>query len=272
VIDFLGVRAVAGVEEAIPGGYRRSLVLPRGAGVVELCPRDDHVRTTLFLDDPRDREPAIDGCRRLLDLDSDPAAVFAHLSADPVIGALVRAVPGRRVPGHPEGGELAVRAVLGQQVSVAAATKLAGRLVAGYGRPLSRPVGAVTRLFPAAASIAAIDPARLGMPRARARTVTMIAGAVDRGELRLEPAADHAATFATLLALPGIGPWTAGYIAMRALHDPDAFTPGDAGLRQGLRRLGHDAGADSVGRLSEGWRPYRAYAIQYLWALAAAGR
>jgi AraC family transcriptional regulator of adaptative response / DNA-3-methyladenine glycosylase II len=269
LMAFLAARAVPGVEEVLPGGYRRSLSLPHGPGVVELVVHADHVAATLRLDDARDLDAAVSACRRLLDLDRDPVPVAEHLGRDRVIGGLVRAVPGRRVPGHPDGCELAVRAVLGQQISVKAATGLAARLVAEIGVPLAHPVGAVTHLFPGAAAIAGLDPAELPMPRMRGRTLVRVAGELACGRLRLAPVSDRAQTEARLLALPGIGPWTAGYIAMRVLGDPDAFTPGDAGLRHGLVRLGHSAGRDEVGRLAEQWRPYRAYAIAHLWAHAA---
>ena len=269
LMAFLTARAVPGVEEALPGGYRRSVSLPHAPGVVDVVPQADHVVATFWLHDPRDREAAIDGCRRLLDLDRDPAPIAAHLSGDSVIGGLVTAAPGRRVPGHPDGAELAVRAVLGQQVSVKAATRLAARLVADRGAPLPEPVGAVTHVFPRAEAIAELDPASLPMPRSRGRTLVGIAAELAHGRMMLDESADRAESTAALLALPGIGPWTAGYIAMRALRDPDAFTPGDAGVRHGLARLGCDPGAREEQRVSDAWRPYRAYAVQHLWALAA---
>jgi AraC family transcriptional regulator, regulatory protein of adaptative response / DNA-3-methyladenine glycosylase II len=265
---FLTARAVPGVEEVIPGGYRRSLTLPHAPGVLDVVPRADHVEVTFHLHDRRDLEAAVDAASRLMDVDRDPAPITAHLGADPVIGRLVAEAPGRRVPGHPDGSELAVRAILGQQVSVKAATKLAARLVGDLGEPLPTPVGAVTHLFPTAAAIAALDPESLPMPRSRGRTLVGIAGELASGRLVLSGAVDPAETATALLALPGIGPWTAGYIAMRALGDPDAFTPGDAGVRHGLARLGCDTGAQAEQRLSEAWRPHRAYAVQHLWALA----
>jgi AraC family transcriptional regulator, regulatory protein of adaptative response / DNA-3-methyladenine glycosylase II len=268
LLAFLGARAVPGVEEVTARGYRRSLALPHAPGVVELVPNGDHVTVTFALGDARDLDAAAEACRRLLDLDREPGPVAAHLGADPLLAPLVRTAPGRRVPGHPDGGELAVRAVLGQQVSVAAATKLAARLVADLGIPLAAPVGAVTHLFPPAEAIAAVDPASLPMPRGRARTVVRIGVELAAGRLVLQPSADATATVDALLALPGVGPWTAGYIAMRALRDPDAFIPGDAGVRRGLVALGVDPGPREVERVSARWRPYRAYAVQHLWAVA----
>jgi AraC family transcriptional regulator of adaptative response / DNA-3-methyladenine glycosylase II len=270
LMAFLTARAVPGVEEAIPGGYRRSLSLPHAPGVVDVVPGADHVEATLRLHDARDLDAAIDACHRLLDLERDPAPVAAHLGADPVIGELVTAVPGRRVPGHPDGCELAARAVLGQQVSVAAGTKLAGRLVTDVGTALPEAVGTVTHLFPSAQAIAGLDPDGLPMPRSRGRTLVGMAAELAGARLVLDDTVERERTVAALLSLPGIGPWTAGYIAMRALRDPDAFTPGDAGVRHGLVRLGHDPDRHTVERVSEPWRPYRAYAVQHLWALAAA--
>jgi AraC family transcriptional regulator of adaptative response / DNA-3-methyladenine glycosylase II len=267
-VSFLRRRVVPGIEEPITGGYRRSLALPHAPGVVDLVPRDGHVDATFVLEDDRDLDAAAAACRRLLDLDRDPAPIAAHLDADPVIGELVRAVPGRRVPGHSDGCELAVRAVLGQQVTVAAGTKLVARVVDELGTPLPHPVGRVTHLFPVAAAIARLEPDALPMPRSRGRTLVGMADELAAGRLVLNDSVDRVEAYAALLALPGIGPWTAGYIAMRALHDPDAFIPGDVGLRHGLVRLGFDPTPREAERVSEPWRPYRAYAIQHLWALA----
>ena len=267
-LSFLRRRVVPGIEELISGGYRRSLALPHAPGVIDLVPRDGHVDVTFVLEDDRDLDAAVAASRHLLDLDRDPAPIAAHLGVDPVIGELARAVPGRRVPGHPDGCELAVRAVLGQQVTVAAGTKLVARVVDDLGTALPHPVGRVTRLFPVAAAIARLDPDALPMPRSRGRTLVGMAAELAAGRLVLDDSVDRVEAYAALLALPGIGPWTAGYIAMRALHDPDAFIPGDAGLRHGLVRRGCDPSPREAVRVSEPWRPYRAYAIQHLWALA----
>jgi AraC family transcriptional regulator of adaptative response / DNA-3-methyladenine glycosylase II len=266
---FLGARIVPGIEELIPGGYRRSLALAHAPGVVDLVPRAGHVHATFALGDERDLDAAVDACRRLLDLDRDPAPIASHLGGDPIIGRLVAAAPGRRVPGHPDGCELAVRAVLGQQVTVAAGTSLVTRIVTELGTPLPEPVGAVTHLVPAAEAIAALDPGGLPMPRSRGRTLVTVADELAAGRLVLDGPVDVAQATEALLALPGIGPWTAGYIAMRALHDPDAFIPGDAGVRHGLVALGRDPSPREAQRVAERWRPYRAYAVQHLWAAAA---
>ena len=167
--------------------------------------------------------------RALLDLDSDPLSVIEALGDDALLGGLVRNVPGRRVAGHVDGHELAVRAVLGQQVSLRGASTLAGRLVTAYGRPLVRPIGGVTHLFPSADALADADPATLAMPLARRHALLVLAGALARDEVVLDAGADREDARRRLLALPGIGPWTTEYIAMRALRDPDAFLPSDLG-------------------------------------------
>ncbi len=260
LVDFFARRAVPGVEEAVDGSYRRSLALEHGDGVVEVRPGKS---TAFTLDDERDRPAAERRVRDLFDLDTDTAPIASALGADPLIGPLVRVCPGRRVPGASDGAELAVRAVLGQQVSLAGAATLAGRLVAAHGRPLVRPVGGVTHVFPEPAALAAADPSGWAMPRSRAAALQAVCAA----GLPLHPGADRAAVRRGLLALPGIGPWTTEYVAMRALRDPDAFLPTDLGVRHALARLGRDP-ARAVA-LAEPWRPWRAYAVQHLWASLA---
>jgi AraC family transcriptional regulator of adaptative response / DNA-3-methyladenine glycosylase II len=263
ILGFLAERAIPGVEEVTGGTYRRTILLPNGPGILSLTPASAHVGCDLELDNLRDVPAAVQRCRGLFDLDADPAAVSAFLSEDPVLRPLVRACPGRRSPGHVDGSELAVRAVLGQQVSVAAARKLGGRLVAAYGKPLSAPSGSLTHLFPDAATLAGVDPGTLPMPAARARSLIGLAAALASGQIALHPGADREAETARLLALPGIGPWTASYIRMRGMSDPDAFLPTDAGVLRALRRLRRDGASASV---FESWRPWRSYAVHHLWA------
>jgi AraC family transcriptional regulator of adaptative response / DNA-3-methyladenine glycosylase II len=265
LVRFLELRAVPGVEDVADGVYRRSLRLPHGGGVSELLPLDGHVRARFWLDDLRDLAAAVQRCRALLDLDSDPLTVSDALGGDPLLGPLVRAAPGRRVPGHVDGFELALRAVLGQQVSVAGAATLAGRLVAEMGEPLRRPVGSVTHLFPSPEALAAADLARPGMPASRRRALLSLAAALADGSLTLDVGAEREETARRLLALPGVGPWTVAYVAMRALRDPDAFLPSDLGVRRALARFGLDARPAAAERIAERWRPYRAYAVQHLW-------
>jgi AraC family transcriptional regulator, regulatory protein of adaptative response / DNA-3-methyladenine glycosylase II len=272
IIAFLGARAIPGVESVDGGRYRRTIALPNGTGILALGPAAEggaFVECELQLEDLRDLTAAVQRCRRLLDLDADPEAVSGYLSGDPVLGPLALACPGRRSPGHVDGDELALRAVLGQQVSVAAARRLGAKLVAAYGKPLSRPDGPLTHCFPTADTLAAADPATLAMPRARALALTGLASSLASGELSLDPGADRERAQAQLLAMRGIGPWTAGYIRMRALSDPDAFLPGDVGVRGALERVG--APLAKVG-LAEGWRPWRSYAVHHLWALLEGGR
>jgi AraC family transcriptional regulator of adaptative response / DNA-3-methyladenine glycosylase II len=266
LIAFLAMRCVPGVEEVHDGAYRRAISLPHGGGTLELRPADGHIHARYWLDDVRDLGAAMQRSRALLDLDSDPHAVTDTLGSDALLGALVREAPGRRVPGHVDAHELAVRAVLGQQVSVAGARTLAGRLVADYGEPLARPRGTITHRFPTALALAGADPQRLGMPRARARALSGLAKALAHGDLVLDVGVARDDARAQLLALPGIGPWTSEYIAMRALRDPDAYLPTDLGVRRALEALAHDGRPAAAQAVAERWRPYRAYAVQHLWA------
>jgi AraC family transcriptional regulator, regulatory protein of adaptative response / DNA-3-methyladenine glycosylase II len=257
---------VPGIEEVVAGVYRRSLRLPRGAGVVELSLAADQVEARYWLDDEADRAEAIRRSQAMLDLGHDPRPVLTTLGGDDLIGALVRAAPGRRVPGTPDPPELAVRAILGQQISVAGAATLSGRLAEEYGERLLRPVGSVTHLFPSSTALAEAEPDRLTMPAARRQALRALTGALASGELALRDGMDPDDARRRLLALPGVGPWTAEYVAMRALRDPDAFLPTDLGVRRALTRLGQDGSPAAATRLAERWRPYRAYAFQYLLA------
>lgn len=266
LLPFLDARAIPGVEECVDGVYRRSLELAGGPSILELEPVLGGVRARYRLAAPRDLAHAVKVSRALLDLDCDPHAVLAALGRDPTIGALVRATPGRRVVGHVDPRELAVRAVLGQQVSVAGAVTHAARLVAAYGEPLERPVGTVTHVFPAAAALAGADAERLAMPWSRRRALISLAAALASGELVLDAEADHELARRQLLELPGIGPWTTEYVAMRALRDPDAFLATDLGVKRAIERLGLDSRPAAVLELAEAWRPYRAYALAHLWA------
>jgi AraC family transcriptional regulator, regulatory protein of adaptative response / DNA-3-methyladenine glycosylase II len=297
LIGFLGARAVPGVEEVVGDVYRRVLTLPSGPAVVELAHRpgcnrgsgETHgasvVSCRLRTGGPRDLLLAVAACRRLLDLDANPALVDAALATDHVLGPLVRATPGRRAPGHVDADELAVRAVLGQQVTLAAARGLATRLATLCGQPLAQPDGGLSVAFPTAAAVATADLDRLGMPASRRTTLRTLGTALAASEIRLSPAdradtdradTDRADTGAldaaeqALLAVRGIGPWTASYIRMRGLGDPDVFLAGDVGVRKALTRLGIDvrgpAGRDTTGHPGDQWRPWRSYAVHHLWA------
>ena len=306
LLGFLRLRAVPGVEEVVGDSYRRTLRLPHGHGVVALAPVNGHIECRLRLADLRDLTAAVQRCRRLLDLDADPAAPTEVLGGDPLLGPLVRAAPGLRLPGAVDGAELAVRAILGQQVSVLAARTAAARLTLALGEPLrlswcrsdvidgpplaiwgtAHPApptpSTLTHLFPTPAAIAGADPHATGdgfrMPARRRETLHALARLLAEGELAIDPGSDRAEVRARLLALPGIGPWTADYIAMRALCDPDAFLPTDLGVRRALERLGRSdpllcdgCSPRDTARLAERWRPWRAYALQHLWGSLADG-
>ncbi|MEP6697894.1 MAG: AlkA N-terminal domain-containing protein, partial [Pseudonocardiales bacterium] len=257
LLGWLASRAIAGVEEVSRSTYRRVMTTGDSQLPVTLEPADGHVVLRCRIDDVRNLAGVVQRCRRLFDLDADPASVAAVLSADPALAALVTARPGLRVPGGVDGFELAMRAILGQQVSVAGARTLAARLVARFGKPLTAPDGGLTHAFPAADAVAAGDLDGLGLTGTRVRAVTALAEAVAEGHLDLSPGADRQQTRERLLALPGIGPWTVDYIAMRALADPDAFPETDLVLRRAMSRHAITE--------TERWRPWRAYAAMHLW-------
>ncbi|MFI1191608.1 AlkA N-terminal domain-containing protein [Streptomyces californicus] len=261
----LAATAVPGVEEWRDGAYRRTLALPYGHGVVALAPKSDHVACRLSLTDPRDLTRAISRCRWLLDLDADPVAVDDRLRTDPLLAPLVDAGPGRRVPRTVDGAEFAVRAVLGQQVSTAAARTHAARLVTAHGVPVDDPEGGLTHLFPAPGALAGLDTEALALPRTRRTTLTTLVAALAEDRLRLDTDTDWDEARAALSALPGFGPWTVESIAMRALGDPDAFLPTDLGIRRAAERLGLPATPAALTARAADWRPWRAYAVQYLW-------
>jgi AraC family transcriptional regulator of adaptative response / DNA-3-methyladenine glycosylase II len=269
----LAATAIPGVEEWRDGAYRRTLRLPYGPGVAALRPAADHVWCKLALTDLRDLVTAIGRCRALLDLDADPEAAADQLRADPALRPLVDLAPGRRIPRTVDAAEFAIRAVLGQQVSVTAARTHGGRLAARYGEQVADPDGGLTRLFPAMPDIAAdgdlpAGQAALALPGARRRIVTALARAIGAGVVDLSAGADWDAARAGLTAISGIGPWTVEMIALRGLGDPDAFAPGDLGVRTAAARLGLPASAAALTSHAERWRPWRGYATQYLWATA----
>jgi AraC family transcriptional regulator of adaptative response / DNA-3-methyladenine glycosylase II len=225
LLAFLAARSVPGVEEVIGDTYRRSL--PDGS-VAEATVRADGIETD---------NPALAG---VFDLDAPAAEIAERLGRDPAL----RFTPGRRVPGVVDGYELAIRAVLGQQISIQAAATHAARLVAAAGAPVAQPRGTVTHVFPTAEAVAAAPDSAFAMPVRRRQTLRALAGT----------------PLDELISLPGIGPWTQSYVAMRALRDRDAWLPTDLGVKHALARIGHDGDA-------ERWRPFRAYAVMQLWAL-----
>ncbi|MDQ0939259.1 AlkA N-terminal domain-containing protein [Streptomyces sp. V1I1] len=269
VFDYLGRRAVTGIEElAGERGsrvYRRTLRLPGGPGVAEVGEQPGPggwLECRLHLTDLRDLTTATQRMRRLFDLDADPCAVAERLGTDPALAPLVAARPGLRAPGTADPHELAVRAVVGEGVSVAAGRRLGDALVAAYGERLCEPSGGLTHLFPRVDDLAAAALSELEMPDARRATLRTLTAALAECAVTLDPGADRDETERQLLALPGIGPWTAGYIRMRALGDPDVLLTGDAAIRAGMRR----AGASSAD--AQGWRPWSSYAMHHLWNMS----
>ncbi|MGH8989300.1 MAG: AlkA N-terminal domain-containing protein [Acidimicrobiales bacterium] len=272
-LDFLGARAVRGLESYEAGSYTRTLRLPHGHALVTLGSAPGHVAATLTLSSVSDLSVAVARCRRLLDLDADPEAVDAALGVDPLLRPLVRATPGRRVVGTVDGFETAVRAIAGQQVSVAAARRVLARLVAVTGPEAGvAATGTLTRIFPTPGELLEAPPDAFGMPRARREAMLALARAADAGRLVLDAGADPGEVAARLLALPGVGPWTASYVALRALGDPDVFLAGDLGTRRALDRLGAPSAPAAALALAEKWRPWRSYASMHLWSIATAAR
>jgi AraC family transcriptional regulator of adaptative response / DNA-3-methyladenine glycosylase II len=264
LLDFLENRALPGVEERSGSTYRRGLVLPHGSATVALTPADRWVSATLRLTDVRDLAPAVARCRRLFDLDADPDAVDATLGADPALSAATEAEPGVRVPRAVDGFEMAVRAIVGQQVSVAGARTTLTRMIrAAGGFDGGDLVG-----FPAARVVADLPDGAFGLPVARRDTIRRLAEAVADGKIDLEPGADREESVARLMELPGIGAWTAGYVAMRAIGDPDVFLPTDLAVRRGAAALGLPSTAKALEKHAERWRPWRSYALIRLWRAA----
>jgi AraC family transcriptional regulator, regulatory protein of adaptative response / DNA-3-methyladenine glycosylase II len=272
MIDFLGARAIAGVEVVESDRYLRTVALEGGHGTIEIRPvaGQSALAATIRFPTVGALPAIVDRIRRVFDLGADIAVIDRRLAEDPFMAPFVAARPGLRLPGAWDGFELAVRAVLGQQITVAATRRLAGKLVATYGQPLtdrgSDPVRGLTTVFPRPEVLAVADLASLGMPRSRAMSISALAGAVaaDANLFARDP--DLPTSIARLRALPGIGEWTAQYIAMRALREPDAFPAADIGLLRAS--IGVDGIRPTPAALlvrAEAWRPWRAYAAQHLW-------
>ncbi|MGN9812092.1 DNA-3-methyladenine glycosylase 2 family protein [Micromonospora sp. BQ11] len=301
LLDFLALRALPGVEEVRDGAYRRGLRLPHGTGEATLTPADGYVAATLRLTDMRDLSPAVARCRRLFDLDADPAAVDDTLAADPALAGAVTAEPGVRVPRAVDGWEMAVRAIIGQQVSVTSARTTLTRLLTHLPPPPPTPTAGpvdhevvasaagVSRqqlhdrrdeaggrggpagglwAFPSAAEVLGVPDAGFGMPGGRRETIRALARAVVDGTLDLEPGGDREETRRRLTELPGIGAWTAGYVAMRALGDPDVLLATDLAVRRGAAALGLPDDPKTLDTYADRWRPWRSYAVVRLWRAA----
>jgi AraC family transcriptional regulator of adaptative response / DNA-3-methyladenine glycosylase II len=260
LLDFLAARAVPGVELAADGTYARALDLPRGHGTVQIALIDSGVAATFRLTDWRDLAPAVGRVRRLLDLDADPIAIDAHLGADPALAPLIERTPGLRSAGSVDPAETLVRAIVGQQVSVAGARTVTGRITATIGEPLVVEHPGLTHVFPSMGRIAAADADQLPMPAARAATLQWAARIVADGEIALDPGIDRGDVVDQLVAIKGIGPWTAQYVVMRGLGDPDVFLATDLGVKNALTAL--DLELDATDR----WKPWRTYAMHHLWS------
>lgn len=267
MLGFLSARAITGLETVDAGVYRRSISVAGRHGWVSLEPgAGDWLEVTVDFPEPAAMPEIERRLRRMFDLDAVPEVINAQLSQDPLMAQLVAARPGLRLPGTWDGLELAIRAVLGQQITVVAAIRLAGKLVAQYGQALPTPHAGITHLFPTPEVLAAADLATLGMPKARGRTLSGVAQALLDDPQLFEPKASLQDGVARLVALPGIGEWTAQYIAMRQLREADAFASGDIGLINALAALeGGPVSARQLLARAEAWRPLRAYAAQHLW-------
>jgi AraC family transcriptional regulator of adaptative response / DNA-3-methyladenine glycosylase II len=271
MLTFLAARAIPGVEVVANGVYRRSIAVGSDSGVLSVAGAGrNRVAVTLRFPNMAALPTIIARVRRVFDLAADPDMIGGHLSLDPVLAPLVAARPGLRVPGAWDGFELAVRAIFGQQITVPAATRLLGRLVEAHGAVLPEEMRdeGLIHVFPSPARLAGVE-LGLGMPRARAVAVTSLAGALADDPSIFSPGASLEAAITKLRALPGIGEWTAQYIAMRELREPDAFPAADIGL---MRAMATSHGARPTPAellaLAERWRPWRAYAALHLWASA----
>lgn len=267
MLGFLSVRAITGLETVVAGVYRRSISVAGIHGWISVEPgAGDWLEVTVDFPEPGAMPEIERRLRRMFDLDAVPEVINAQLAQDPLMAQLVAARPGLRLPGTWDGLELAIRAVLGQQITVVVAIRLAGKLVAQYGQALSTPHAGITHLFPTPEVLAAADLATLGMPKARGRTLSGVAQALLDDPQLFEPKASLQDGVARLVALPGIGEWTAQYIAMRQLREVDAFASGDIGLINALAALeGGPVSARQLLARAEAWRPLRAYAAQHLW-------
>ena len=271
MLSFLRTRAIPGVEAVTEGRYARTIALGEARGVLVVEPAAENcLRATVSFPDLRRLPAIIARVRRVFDLAADPVTIGAHLGQDPALAPLVAARPGLRVPGAWDGFELAVRAVLGQQITVSAARLLAGKLTLAFGEAIDDPAAqahGLTHVFPTPQRLAQAELAAIGMPKARQTALTSLAAAVVADPLIFGPRRSLDEAVATLRALAGIGEWTAQYIAMRELREPDAFPAADVGLLRALRDAqGARLTPPALLARAEQWRPWRAYAALHLWA------
>jgi AraC family transcriptional regulator of adaptative response / DNA-3-methyladenine glycosylase II len=269
ILEFLRRRAIPGIERVTAMDYSRTLRLGDATGTVTVRPAENRHALRIQVRFPKlaALPTIIARVRRVFDLAADPIPITAHLAKDPALAPLVEARPGLRVPGAWDGFELAIRAVLGQQITVAAAATLAGRLVTAYGDSLADPDGALTHVFPSPGALATADLTALGMPRARAAALSAVAAAAVADPHLFEATSDLGDAVKRLRAIRGVGEWTAQYIALRQLREPDAFPAADLGLLRAMANQdGHQHSSSELLDRAEPWRPWRAYAAQPLWA------
>jgi AraC family transcriptional regulator, regulatory protein of adaptative response / DNA-3-methyladenine glycosylase II len=268
LLTFLAARAIPGVEAVVDGAYGRTMRLPHSTGTAWLTPAAGHMVCTLSLTDMRDVGSAVSRLRRLLDLDADPGAVGEILGADPALEAHVRKNPGLRLPGAVDGAEIVTRALIGQQISVAAARKALTVLSEALGDPLPVPDGPLTTLFPTPTAIAERGPEILVGPRRRIETILTVNASLATNDLEVHVGADPEELSATLQQFSGVGPWTAGYVLMRVLGAPDVLLTGDVALRKGAANLGLPSTPEALQTHANQWRPWRSYAGMHLWSAA----
>ena len=269
LLGFVARRATPGVEAAGPGSYRRTIAIGGSRGTIEVTrPRGaNHLLLRVRVSDAAPLAMIVERVRRMFDLGADPREIRAHLWSDRRLRAALTSLPGIRVPGAWDGFELSVRAILGQQVSVQAATTLAGRLARACGEPVGAVDGndGLSLLFPTPEVLAEVDLSAIGLPRARANAIRGLARAVRDRAVRFDDPTDPNAVTTCLGRVAGIGPWTAQYVAMQALGDPDAFPASDLGLRRAMSARGPLITGAELARRAEPWRPWRAYAAMLLW-------
>ena len=274
LLAFFRPRALPGVELVENSAYRRTITVGETSGILEVrnCPDDRCLRLAVEPADGSTILSVVAGVRRIFDLGADPREIDGQLSKDRALRKLIRRRPGLRVPGTWSGFEMSVRAILGQQVSVKGATTLAGRLVERHGEQLMPLDGPGPHyLFPTPEILAETDLSGIGLPGARARAINNLSAAVASGELDFRDMGDFDEARTTLCALPGIGPWTAEYIGLRALGEPDAFPSGDLGLRKALTENGELWSPRDLEKRAEAWRPWRSYATIHLWNSLGSG-
>jgi AraC family transcriptional regulator of adaptative response / DNA-3-methyladenine glycosylase II len=271
MLEFFRRRAIEGIEYVAAASYSRSIELDGARGSVTVHATDRHALRAVIQFPKLSALPTIIGrLRRVFDLAADPEIIAANLSTDPILAPLIAARPGLRVPGAWDGFELAIRAVLGQQITVTAAAKLAARLVTQFGERLVETDGVITHVFPQPEKLAAADLSSLGMPRSRAATLSALATAVAADASLLDASCDLDEAVQRLRAIRGIGEWTAQYIALRQLREPDAFPAADVGLMRALSQLENRTySSKELLARSQQWRPWRAYAAQHLWTSLA---